>query len=242
MTPAGGLSLFQPDWMHTKCLGTDSYLLGSCLAYLVKEVWPGTVEENVSIAWDHIKEHYKTNKVGCRLSNLTWNMLKHDPFPKLAAKAIETKCLVPAVLALCGNWLHEPVVAWMHRLLALSVEMDQIVFGNKSFRFRANEGERLCHFIFEYNSVLTTLARNLHGRGLPYFNYTLKNHYLCHIGLHAAKTSINPRLAFCFGGEDFMSILKKLCVASGRGVASAKLSNKVLEKYLRGLDLMLSHC
>ena len=39
-----------------------------------------------------------------------------------------------------------------------------------------------------------------------------------------------------------MSILKKLCVASGRGVASAKLCNKVLEKYLRGLDLMLRHC
>ena len=38
--PAGGLSVWQPDWMHTKLLGTDATLLGSCILYLIKEVMP----------------------------------------------------------------------------------------------------------------------------------------------------------------------------------------------------------
>ena len=235
MTPAGGLSLFQPDWMHTKCLGTDSHLLGSCLAYLVKEILPGTCEENVAQVWTEVKEYYATNRVECRLGNLTWNMIKNDPFPRLSAKAMETKCLVPVVRDLLQRWIQDPIVAWMHRLLLLSSEMDTIVFGNKAFLLGPNEGQTLCKMIFEYNVVLTALARNLHKRAMAYMNYTPKNHYLCHIGLHASKSGINPRLAWCFQGEDFMAVVKSLCVASGRGVASSMLINKVVAKYLRGV-------
>ena len=70
----------------------------------------------------------------------------------------------------------------------------------------------------------------------------MKNHYLCHSGLDSAKTGLSPRLAFCFEGEDFMSVVKSLCMGSNRGLESAKLTEKVIPKYLLGLDLVLQHC
>ena len=77
---------------------------------------------------------------------------------------------------------------------------------------------------------------------MPFCNYTIKNHYLLHTGLDAAKSGISPRLSFCYEGEDFMSIVKTLCVSSHRRVESAKLLDKVMPKYLLGLDLILKHC
>ena len=196
MTPASGISVFQPDWMHTKCLGTDSHLLGSCLAYVIKEVLPGTLDENVALVWNDVRHYYATHRVKCRLGNLTWNMIKNDPFPKLSAKAVETKCLLPAVRDFLQNWVEDPVVAWMHHLLVLSCEMDKIVFGNKTFVLSPQEAENLCELIFEYNGVLTTLARNLHSRGLAYCNYTpqkplsLSHRVACSKDLHQPKASI----------------------------------------------------
>ena len=37
-TPGGALSLWVPDWMHSKHLGTDQSLLGSTLKYLVDRI------------------------------------------------------------------------------------------------------------------------------------------------------------------------------------------------------------
>ena len=36
-----------------------------------------------------------------------------------------------------------------------------------------------------------------------------------------------------------MSLLKSLAMASGRGRSSAKLIDKIVDRYLRGLDLLL---
>ena len=36
-----------------------------------------------------------------------------------------------------------------------------------------------------------------------------------------------------------MSVIKTLCIGSMRGTNSAKLIDKVVEKYLRGLDLIM---
>ena len=82
-TPLGGLSLFQPDWMHTKSLVTDAYLLGSILLHTAKEVLPETPEVNIGVIWAFVQTFYTTNKIACRLSRLTLSMVDHQPFPNL---------------------------------------------------------------------------------------------------------------------------------------------------------------
>ena len=228
--------------MHTKCLGTDSNLVGSCLAYMAKELLPGTITDNVAAMWQDISSYYKANNTPCRLSHLTVKMIKNDPFHRLAAKAIEIRWLLPAVETILRPWTaRDASVAWMHRLVVLSCRMDAIVFQNKSFLLTADERVALKGFIFEYNQCLTQLGRHFHSRGQPYFNYTPKNHFLCHMGVDASKSGISPRLGWCFQGEDFMRLVKTLSVASNRGVDPGNLVNKVVEKYLRGLDLLLKH-
>ena len=58
----------------------------------------------------------------------------------------------------------------------------------------------------------------------------------------AAQTGVSPRLGFCFQGEDLMAIIKSLCVGSSRAVDTTKLVDKVVAKYIRGLDFfMIQH-
>ena len=228
--------------MHTKCLGTDSSLLGSCLLYMAKEVMPGSAEDNLSLIWEAIQDHYRTNNTTTRLSNLTLGMLKNEPFPKLAAKAIEIKCLLPAVEDFLKPWMASNVIVqWFQRLVTLSRMLDDAVFGNKSFFLAEPERLQLRSAIFQYNQLLTQLARHFYSRGMAYCNFIPKNHFLCHIGVHTSKTGVSPRVAFCFQGEDFMALVKKLCIGSSRGTDPAKLASKAVAKYLRGLDLLLSH-
>ena len=238
-TPLGGLSLFQPDWMHCKCLGTDASLVGSALGFMATEILPGSAEQNMAFMWEEIQKYYSLHKTKCRLSNLTWNMVKHQPFYRLSAKAVETRDLIPALAAFLGQWSGNVIVAWFQRLLLLSSKLDELVFSNPNMWLSAVERQQLKEGIFDFNQMLSKMSWHFLQLGKPFCNFTIKNHYLCHIGINAAKSGISPRVAFCFQGEDFMSLIKTLAVASGRGVSSAKLIDKVVEKYLRGLDLLL---
>ncbi len=42
-----GIEQFMPDWMRAKHLGVDSYLLASCISYLVNIHFPDAVENNL---------------------------------------------------------------------------------------------------------------------------------------------------------------------------------------------------
>ena len=198
LIPGGGLSLFQPDWMHCKHLGTDSTLLGSVLAFLCKEVLPDSAEANMAIVWEHVQTFYKNNRTKNRLGRLTYNMVKHEPFPRLSAKAVETRDLLPAVASYLALWPGNALCTWFRRLTLLSIRMDQIVFGNPTYMLSMEERVALREAIFDYSQTLTRLCHFFHERGMPYCNFTIKNHYMCHIGLDTAKSGVSPRLAFLF--------------------------------------------
>ena len=168
-------------------------------------------------------------------------MLKHDPFPRLAAKAMEVRWLLPAMAHILQTWVPgRPVLAYFARLVAQSCRMDQIVFGCKDYILGVADRVEFHNLTFQFNQVLTQLARHFHQQGSGYCAFTPKNHYLCHMGVDAVRTAISPRLGFCFQGEDFMHLIKTLCMGSYRGTAPSKLPSKVVEKYLTGLDLLLS--
>ena len=238
--PWGGLSLFFPDWMHSKSLGVDANLLGSCIAYLAREFLPGTQAETIAVIWDGIQREYRSQKFAGRLGRLTMNMVTNAPFPRLSAKAHEIRCLLPVMEILLRGWAPaNPIVAWFHRLVALSAQMDNLVFDNKTFVLSPRERRDLRRDVFLFNAVLSRLASNFIQRGEAYCHFTIKNHYLCHLALRASTTGLSPRLGFCYQGEDYMSLIKTLCIGSSRGADGARLIVKANEKYLRGLDLML---
>ena len=69
------------------------------------------------------------------------------------------------------------------------------------------------------------------------FRITIKSHFLAHIGLNARY--MNPRLGFCFAGEDYMAKIKLITGISARGNNVYQVSSKTVEKYSRGMELLL---
>jgi len=51
--------------------------------------------------------------------------------------------------------------------------------------------------------------------------------------------SLNPRLVWCFSGEDFMGKIRPLCSSSAHGNALWQQTAKASEKYVRALDMLL---
>ena len=92
------------------------------------------------------------------MSHPTLNMLKHEPFPRLSAKAMEIKCLIGPVAKVVEIWVFNPIMVWMHELQVLSKGMDDLVFGAKSFKFSSADAKALCQTIFVFSGTLTKLA------------------------------------------------------------------------------------
>ena len=65
------------------------------------------------------------------------------------------------------------------------------------------------------------------------FNFTIKSHYLAHIAL--SSRYINPRLAWCYAGEDFMQKVKTIVASTQRGTQCHLVSKKAMQKYCQGL-------
>ena len=51
-------SMVRPDYMHTKHLGVDCYLLGSFFSYCCSYKMQGSVEENMTALWEMIQSTY----------------------------------------------------------------------------------------------------------------------------------------------------------------------------------------
>ena len=69
--PGAGLDLVCPDLMHLKHLGTDQFLLGSALTWIIKHYLKGTIAENLSAVWEFVQSWYKDSTLmhkppGCR--------------------------------------------------------------------------------------------------------------------------------------------------------------------------------
>ena len=192
--------------------------------------------------WLEIRKAYKSQKSKCRLNQLKMKMIDGTPFPKLKAKASETKHLLKPVAAVLQQILPDHPVPELHEmfiLVTLSSKLDEILDESAGPVLAPAAARDLKAGLFGYNQRLTTLCWRLHGQGAMYFNYTVKHHYMLHIALLAERAS--PKIWWCYQGEDFMQKVKLLCQARQRGVANENLMEKVAIKYLWALDMLLGH-
>ena len=172
-------------------------------------------------------------------------MLKGSPFPRLHAKAAETKgMLQPTSAALLHFRDLDPTQASLLdsivRVLDLSHSIDVLVDGMQGFRVQAAQAEQLESLVQEMNVGITKLCQTFMARGIFLFNFVPKNHYLYHLAMLGRHMS--PKLAWCYMGEDLMHKVKVLAQGSFRGARPRVLGNKILAKYLLGLSIALSDC
>ncbi len=98
----------------------------------------------------------------------------------------------------------------------------------------AAEFKKIVESIYQLNA---TLAHHFHNQNIVLFNCTIKFHYLLHLG-HLAQY-LNPRMAWCYTGEDLMHAIKKLVQSSHRGTPPHKVVHKVVVKYMYGFGRAL---
>ena len=155
-------------------------------------------------------------------------------YPKLKGKAAEVRDLGPPLLALWreGMLAHDVKHIAILSALEASCRMDAILRHNKAC-YCLPEGaaqefmEQAC--VYVQNQIIV----HNHG-GDRLFNLTFKHHQVLHCA-HNAKY-INPRLTWCFMGEDFMKLTKKVAGPSTKGTKHKDVHKKVLRRLLRVMD------
>ena len=191
------------------------------------------------------QEHPDPLRKRKQLTRLTETMLSGSPFPRLHAKAAETKALIEPVCAALTHFQDQDrskhaLLRSMVHVLECSRNIDLLVSGIDGFKCTPAEGARLKALVLEMNVSISKLCHFFHNQAIFLFNFVPKNHYLFHLA--ELGQYVSPKLAWCYQGEDLMSKIKVLAQGSFRGTPSKKLGNKILGKYLVGLANALSAC
>ena len=192
------------------------------------DVWPAT-----SCSLKDLKEDITLGEL--RVS-MHWNGPDH--FPCLKTKAAETKHLVHALLCAFeklmapGDEQHKLVLL----LLKLAARIESIMDVNKDEYVLspvvAEDWKKTCQAFVLANAKL---GHYYHPRKIMLFHFTIKFHYLCHIALLGRR--LNPRVAWCYCGENMMQVCKAIVQSSHLGSPPPVVVNKVMTKYARGLSL-----
>ena len=245
--PGIGIWTMSADYMHDKHLGFDQYFLSSVLVLLCFYMLPGTPAQNLVQVWGDISAFY-TSDEGKAFAKKAYGNLRltmfcnpedvNASFPKLKGRAAEISVLTCALNSIFpryivrGNKLHRAVKIALNN----SSTLEQILMDNKQedalplgvdHTFKTAIFDMLAAYkICAAEAIACVPPRRL-------FNITVKSHYLCHIALTCQW--LNPRLGWCYGGEDLMHRLKILAASCCRARSIYKVFEKMNEKYLWGL-------
>ena len=125
----------QYDVMHCKYLGSDAYVAGSIMEYLVSHKLQGTKADNLQTIWDAIVASYAALKTTSRFGSMTLSMFEANksPFPCLKGKASEVKHFIPSLLAVCRDFLDQSIHIERVMIFALesSYAIDRCLAENK---------------------------------------------------------------------------------------------------------------
>ena len=245
LTKVVGVSILNviPDIMHVFHLGVYMYFFGSLLKYLAYHWMRGDPEDNVKSLFAEIKEQYEAYGITCRFSDLRTSMFwsgKDTDFPLMKGKAAEIKGLVKPLLVVVLRHLPDSVAEHviMKQQLEHAVRIEELLEVHKDeYVLPPAARDAFTDSCFKFAQLNTALGQKFHGRGICLFNHTIKMHYACHIGL--AAQYINPRLCWCYSGEDLMHKVKLLVQGSYKGTRPILVPPKVLNKYCVALSLWL---
>ena len=244
------------DLMHAKHMGTDKYYYGSVLFLLVYVMLPGTPELNLQTVWNECKLWYKNHPHHARsafgrivLSMITNTAAPHETFPALKGRAAEVRHLGPALLHVWNLHRHRDgrdrsIHTTIYMGLQMSVKMETILDEHpRAIKLPVAAADDFANATFDYLACFTAAADWFCfsaplGQRRKLFSITIKAHYVAHAALQARF--INPRLGWCYAGEDYMAKCKHLMAACVRGNNASKASEKFAQKYRLGMHFVLS--
>ena len=141
-------------------------------------------------------------------------------FPVLKGKAAEIRhfpqALLHAFQKVCGDGSNSEEKL-MIAMLEAAIKVEKILDDHAGdFRLPPDAQKVFEHSIMLFHQANTSLGTNFfHPRGVGLFNHVVKYHYAMHIAL--ISRYINPRVGWCYAGEDFMHTVKILSQSSQRG-------------------------
>ena len=159
-------------------------------------------------------------------------------FPFLKGKAAELRHLGPALLDAFAHFMVPDNI--QHKQVKLMLELSQKIESTldqyaASFRFPSEVAKDFELSCWSFVQLNTSLAHFYHPQHIMLFNHTIKFHYIIHIGM--ISRYINPRLGWCYAGEDFMKKIKTIVQGSQHGSAPSAVVPKVMQKYAQGLGM-----
>ena len=163
-------------------------------------------------------------------------------YPRLKGKAAETRNLARPLLEV---WrLHMDRTSMQHKQIELALDysgrMEEIVDGHSGTpRLPRAAREELLEKGFLFLQLFNALADH-YSRLAPakrLFNMTIKAHYLAHTILQSQW--LNPKLGWCYSGEDFMQHTRRLMHRCTVGNTAERAGVKFASLYRIGLHCIL---
>lgn len=229
------------DLMHSKYLGHDMYMHGSVMTLLCNHMLPASPVENLRVCWDFLKRYYKEHRIASpyRYLNKISMFVRQGRFPKMRGKAAEVRHLAQPISALWKHFMNDAIL--LHRqidlLLRLNAGFEILLDDHRDcFALPLEAATKLADMAFSMMQLCVQLAENFVEQGIPLFDLTVKAHFVMHIAMQSGH--INPRLTWCFRGEDMMRKVQELLQSSVRGNNGAMAFGKMISRYRLGLHLL----
>jgi hypothetical protein len=159
-------------------------------------------------------------------------------FPYLKGKAAELRHFGKALQYAFSKYMipdnkqHKEVKLMLDICNSIEAVLDKHA---TSYRLPDGDAKMFEQACWDFVALDTALANFYHPQHILLFNFTPKFHYILHIGL--VSRYINPRLGWCYSGEDFMQKIKQIVQASHSGAGPQTVVSKAILKYVQGLSL-----
>ena len=241
--PGVGILAYAPDILHTKHIGTDGYFLGSVLELLCFYMLANSPQENFDTIWQDIRAAYSRSTARSKFTNMTINMFhKEGGMPFLKGAGAILKCLVPILRSVFAKYMNkdDQQHRFVYAALGESINIDAVLDAHRGKYKLSNDGSnKLLDSCYNFLAYITALGAYYHPKAVRLFNYTIKFHYLLHLGLVGLYTQ--PLMGACYQGEDLMRVCKRLVQVSAHGSPPHKAAMTAIEKYERALHYTFTY-
>lgn len=202
----------------------------------------GLPEANVAFVWRQLREYYAEHRVQNRFRILKLSMFVGSGlggYPMLRGKAATIKDVMPALMSIWKRGGGEDV--GIVRLVGLALETCAALDCILEEHLPPRLPPAVARDFFAKIALFCQLCSELQNwNGLKVFNLTQKAHYMMHVAFRARH--MNPRMSWCFRGEDFMQHMRKLLLSCSRGNPRHLINNEAVQKWRRWMHLSLRDC
>ena len=212
-----------------------------------KHICTGSVDDNLQRVWTEIKAYYTMNNTSGRYTHILRSMIwaeKADKMAQLSGKASEVRYLNFPLKEIWSRYMDRTNVqhVQVEIFLTESCNIESVLERNSpdvhklppdDARAYSLAVERYC---VVYNALGNYYAKEI-APPRPLFNVTVKAHYMMHTALLAKWW--NPRAGWCYSGEDYMNVIRKVMALCARHLEAYDVPNKFCYKYRLGIHTEL---